>query len=58
MNHGKFFDSIRISPENLAKMKRHREAVAGLEEVPIICRDPLRQSERSGSCWHPFGEAC
>ena len=28
------------------------------QEVPIICRDPLRQSERSGSCWHPFGEAC
>lgn len=46
MNHGKFFDSIRISPENLAKMKRYREAVAGLEEVPIICPRCNRVADR------------
>ena len=46
MSRGDFFVGIQISAENLAKMKRYREAVAGLEEVPIICPRCKREADR------------
>ena len=46
MSRGSFFEGIQISAENLAKMKRYREAVAGLEEVPIVCPRCRRVADR------------
>ena len=35
MSRGEYYENIPISPENLEKMMKNRQDVAGLERVPI-----------------------
>ena len=37
MSRGEYYENIPISPENLEKMMKNRQDVAGLERVPIWC---------------------
>ena len=37
MSRGDCFHNSQISPENMEKMKRYRNEVAGLSKIPIVC---------------------